>query len=91
MGLFGRKEKDRFGEILIAKGLATRKDVEEALKIQKEIREARQVQKAIGTILSEKGVIGPEDIDIVLQEQKKRDGFIIRGLIYSIFHSKQPK
>ncbi len=91
MGLFRRKEKDRFGEILIEKGLATRGVVEEALKIQKDIRETSRVYKAIGAILTEKGVIGPEDIDVVIQEQKKRDGFIIKWWIYSIFHSMQPK
>lgn len=89
--IFKRKEKDRFGEILISKGLATRKDVDEALKVQRDIRETKKVQKAIGAILSEKGVIGPEDIDAVLTEQNKRDGFITRSLTYFIFHSTQPK
>jgi hypothetical protein len=91
MRFFGRKEKDKFGEILIAKGLATRQEVEDALRVQKDIRLARQAQKSIGAILSEKGVIGPEDINAVLEEQKKREDFILKGLVYSIFHSTQPK
>lgn len=91
MRLFKRKEKDRFGEILIQKGLATRQEVEEALKAQKEIRKTSQAQKSVGAILSEGGVIGPEDIDAVLEEQKKRESFLLKGLVYSIFHSGQPK
>jgi len=88
---FKRSKKNRFGEILIQKGLATRQEVEEALKTQAEILKTEQVQKSVGSILSEKGVIGPEDIDSVLEEQRKRDGFILNGLVYSIFHSGQPK
>ena len=65
--------------------------IEEALKIQKNIRETNKVYKVIGAILTEKGVIGPEDIGAVLQEQKRRDGFILRWWIYSVFHSMQPK
>jgi len=90
MGLFRRK-RPKFGEILVARGLATQKDVDEALKVQEELRETKQIQKNLGTILSEKGVIGVEDIDAVLEEQKRREGFILNGLIYSIFHSGQPK
>lgn len=90
MGLFNRQRK-KFGEILIEKGLASKEDVEEALKIQKEILETKQVQKNIGTILSEKGIIDLEDIDGVLAEQRRREGFLLKGLIYSIFHSKQPR
>lgn len=90
MGLF-KKNRPKFGEILIEKGLATQKDVEEALKIQKEVWETRQIQKNIGTILNEKGIIGAEDIESVLEEQKRREGVILKGLIYSIFHSAQPK
>lgn len=86
-----KKNKQKFGEILIKKGLATREDVEEALKIQKEIWETKQVQKKIGTILSEKGVIDVEDIDYVLEEQKRMENTLLKGLIYSIFHSKQPR
>ena len=90
MSLF-KKKRPKFGEILIEKGLATQKDVEEALKIQKEIWETKQIQKNLGAILNEKGIIDVEDIENVLQEQKRREGLILKGFIYSIFHSGQPK
>lgn len=90
MGIF-KKRRPKFGEILIEKGLATQKDVEDALKIQKEIWETKQVQKNLGTILNEKGIIDVEDVNSVLREQKRREGIILKGFIYSIFHSGQPK
>lgn len=90
MGFFCRKRK-KLGEILIEKALATREQVEDALRIQKELWETKQVQKKIGVILYEKGVIGMEDVDEALAEQKRLEGFILKGLIYSIFHSGQPK
>lgn len=90
MGLFKRKRK-RFGEILVERGLATKEDIEDALKVQREIRETKQIQKQIGAILHEKGVIELDDIDNVLEEQKNAENFLLKGLIYSIFHSKQPK
>lgn len=87
MGLF-KKNRKKFGEILIERGLATKSDVEEALKVQKEIREAKQTQKKIGAILCEKGVIEMADVENVLEVQRRFEGFILKGLIYSIFHSK---
>ncbi len=90
MGLF-KKERKKFGEILIDKGLATKKDIEEALRLQKEIFDTKQIQKKIGAILLEKGVIELEDIDKVLAEQGSGEGFFLKGIIYSLFHSKQPK
>ena len=89
MNLFCRKKK--FGEILIEKGLATKEQVEEALKVQKELLEKNEIQKKIGAILHEKGVIDFEDVEEVLKEQKRLEGFILKSLVYSIFHSKQPK
>lgn len=86
-----KKKHKRFGEILIEKGLATREEVEEALRLQREIRDTKNIQKQIGIILHEKGVIGIEDIDNVLEEQKQAENFLLKGLIYSIFHSTQPK
>ena len=88
MGLFRKKNRKKFGEILIEKGLATKDDIEGALKIQKDIREAKQTQKKIGAILHEKGIIDLEDIEDVVEEQKRFEGFLLKGLIYSIFHSK---
>ncbi|MDP2913815.1 MAG: hypothetical protein Q8N91_07435 [Candidatus Omnitrophota bacterium] len=87
MWLF-KKKKKRFGEILIKRGLATKEDIEEALKIQREIKEKKQIQKNIGTILHEKGVIDLEDIKNVLDEQREGESFFLKSLVYSIFHSK---
>lgn len=88
MGLFCRKKK-MFGEILVEKGLATKEDIDNALKIQKELLETKKVQKHIGAILQEKGVIEFSDIENVLEEQKRMDGFVLKSLIYSVFHSSR--
>ncbi|MFA6078545.1 MAG: hypothetical protein WC779_02230 [Candidatus Omnitrophota bacterium] len=91
MGLFSKKKKKLFGEILIDKGLATPGDIDDALKIQKQIWEEKQVQKAIGVILCEKGIIDIEDVNGVLKEQKQSEEFMLRTFIYSAFHSRQPR
>ncbi len=91
MRLFKKRERSKFGEILVEKGLASKQDVEEALRAQKELLEKEHIQKPIGAILSEKGVIDTEDIEKVLAEQRRGESFILKGLIYSIFHSTQPK
>jgi len=90
MGLF-KKKRPKFGELAIEMGLATPKDIDEALAAQKEIWETKKIQKNIGTILNEKGILSVEDVDTVLVKQKQREGFILSGIIYSIFHSGQPK
>ncbi len=90
MGIFKRKRK-KFGEILIERGLATKDDIENAIKIQKEVWETKQTQKKIGTILYEKGIIDLEDIEGVLETQKRLEAFILKSWVYSIFHSSQPR
>ena len=87
MGLFKRNRK-KFGQILIEKSLATKEEIEEALGIQRELDKTKRIQKKIGAILHEKGVIELEDIENTLEEQRRMEGFILKGLIYSIFHSK---
>lgn len=87
MGIFKRNRK-KFGEILIEKGLATKEDVESALKLQREILETKQIQKRIGTILYEKGVIDLEAIEDVLRAQRQLEGFLLKSWIYSIFQSR---
>jgi len=87
MGIFKRSRK-KFGEILVAKGIATKEEVVDALRIQEELSQTRRIQKKIGVILHEKGVIGPEDIESTLDEQRRMESFLLKGLIYSIFHSK---
>lgn len=91
MGWFWKKKRKKLGEILIEKGLASKEEIDDALKIQRELWETKQIQKKIGAILYEKGVIGMEDVDQALAEQKRMEGFILKSLIYSIFHSGQPK
>lgn len=87
MSIFKRDRK-KFGEILITKGLATKEEVEEALRIQRELAETKRVQKKIGVILHEKGVIELADIENTLDEQRRMEGFILKGMIYSIFNAK---
>jgi len=87
MSLFERNKK-KFGQILIEKGLATKDEIEEALRIQRELNETKRVQKKIGVILNEKGIIELADIENTLHEQRRMEGFILKGLIYSIFNSK---
>lgn len=65
-----RKKAQRFGEIAVDKGLATEKDVIEALKLQKEYQEIHKIHKEIGSILTEKGVLSPNDVKFILEEQK---------------------
>ena len=87
MALFKRNRK-KFGQILIERGLATKEEIEEALRIQRELGETKRVQKKIGVILNEKGIIELADIENTLDEQRRMEGFILKGLIYSIFNSK---
>ncbi len=67
---FLRKKRKKFGEIAIEKGLASRQDINEALRIQKEYDEKHKIHKEIGAILTEKGVFTPDDVKTILEEQK---------------------
>jgi len=71
MGLFGTRKTRKFGEIAVNKGLISEKDVQEALKIRKEYQEIHKIHKKIGAILTEKGLIGPDEVKIILEEQKR--------------------
>ena len=75
-GLFKIKKKKHFGEIAIGKGLASKKDVDEALKLQKEYAEKHQIQKKIGAILTEKGILTPDDVKTILEEQKVQNSMM---------------
>jgi hypothetical protein len=68
--VFGLSKTKKFGEIAVDKGLASREEVEEALKDQKEYREKHKIHKKIGVILTEKGVLTSDDIKNILEEQK---------------------
>ena len=52
LGIFKRKKAKKFGEIAVEKGLASEKDVQEALRHQKEYEEIHQIHK-VKTILEE--------------------------------------
>ena len=87
MGLF-RKRRKKFGEILIEKGYVSREQVDAALREQRQIAELKGVDKNLGDILYEKGVIDVEQIEEVLVEQKRSDSFLLKSLMYWLFHSK---
>jgi len=63
------KRKSRFGEIAVNKGLASKHDIEAALRIQKEYAEKHKIHKEIGAILTEKNVLTPGDVKMILEEQ----------------------
>ncbi|MFH1798735.1 MAG: hypothetical protein ABH844_05300 [Candidatus Omnitrophota bacterium] len=64
------KKRKKFGEIAIARGLASEQDIREALRIQKEYAEKHEIHKEIGAILTEKGIFSPNDVKTILEEQK---------------------
>ncbi len=70
-GIFRRKKGSRFGEIAVKKGLASEKDIEEALKAQREYDQMHKTHKKIGAILTEKGILTPDDVTLILEEQRK--------------------
>lgn len=65
-----RQEGERFGEIAVEKGFATREDVDKAL--QKQLQEFRRakLKLMIGEILVESGVITPEQKEVITRQQK---------------------
>ncbi|MFH1846672.1 MAG: hypothetical protein ABH869_03865 [Candidatus Omnitrophota bacterium] len=67
--IFKRKKTQRFGEIAVNKGMASEHDVQEALKEQKEYAEKHKIHKEIGVFLTEKGILTPDDVKIILEEQ----------------------
>jgi hypothetical protein len=70
--MFGLFKRKKFGEIAIEKGLASEKEVGEALQAQKEYLEMHRIHKKIGAILTEKGVLTPDDVKTILEEQNKQ-------------------
>jgi hypothetical protein len=80
-GPFFRKRSRKFGEIAIAKGLATEKDVRDALLLQKEYQEKHNTAKELGAILTEKGVLTPNDVKSIIEDQKKEDSGLLAWFI----------
>ena len=75
----------RFGEIALGKGLIAEWQLKQALAQQENARSAGQLQKRIGTILLEKCFLEMDDINGVLEEQKKS---AFRSWIGSFFSLK---
>lgn len=73
--LFKSKTK-RFGEIAVGKGLATDKEIGKALKQQREFNEKDRIHKEIGLILTENGVLTPNDVKSILDEQQGQIGIM---------------
>lgn len=72
-----RKNKDKlFGEIAISKGLASKEDIVNALRIQKEFLERQNIHRAIGAILIENGVLKPDDVKNILDDQRNSMGWM---------------
>ena len=65
------KQKKKFGEIAVARGLITKWQLTSALEEQQEARAKGAVQKKIGSVLLEKGFIEAGDIKKVLDVQAR--------------------
>ncbi|MBD3426403.1 MAG: hypothetical protein GF409_04125 [Candidatus Omnitrophica bacterium] len=65
-----KKKTKKFGEIAVGRGLASEDEVKEALRIQKEYEQKHQQHKEIGAIMTEKGILSPNDVKSILDEQK---------------------
>ncbi|MDD5634510.1 MAG: hypothetical protein PHW46_04455 [Candidatus Omnitrophica bacterium] len=65
-----------FGDIAVNKGLATQKEIDEALVIQKEYEKRNRIHKEIGAILTEKGILTPKDVKKILEEQRSHRGLV---------------
>ncbi|MBU0683182.1 MAG: hypothetical protein KJ864_02690, partial [Candidatus Omnitrophica bacterium] len=64
------------GEIAIKKGLVSQKDIARALHIQKEYEEIHKIHKELGVILTEKEILTPGDVKIILEEQKNQQSLM---------------
>ena len=65
--------EERFGNIAIAKGFITSKDLLVALQIQVQEETEKNTHRLIGQILLERGVISGEQIQEVLSELFKNE------------------
>ncbi|MCP4119763.1 MAG: DUF342 domain-containing protein [Desulfobacteraceae bacterium] len=68
-----KKQGEKFGQLAVERGFATREHVDAALKEQlQEFRKAK-VKRLIGDILVASGVITPEQKEVIAREQKLLD------------------
>ena len=70
--------KNAFGRIAIAHGMATAKQVDDALKAMEKLQELGMHEK-IGAVLVKKGYLAPEQVDEILGIQAKRAAQRIEG------------
>lgn len=56
--------------------MATQKDIDEAIEMQQVYARDNKLHKEIGAILTEKGVLSPHDVEILLEEQQGQMGFM---------------
>jgi len=63
---------NRFGEIAVREGFATRAQVRECLEIQAKLRSYGVEPKKIGEILVEQGFVSPEDLERALALQREQ-------------------
>ena len=74
---FSKKlRKKKFGEIAVSKGLASQKEIDEALRDQEEYAKKHNIHKKIGIILTKKNILGPDDVKRILEEQKGTKGIM---------------
>jgi predicted Ser/Thr protein kinase len=69
-GAKGSEGRQRFGDRLVSRGLATREQVAQALRLQAE-RGARGVLQNLGEILVEQGIVTVAQIKALLEEQEQ--------------------
>ena len=59
---------------LIARGLATRAQIDEALEIGAKIREMGMQERSLGEVLCEKGYLTAEDLEALRREDRRMQG-----------------
>ena len=74
----------RFGEIAVKNGLADKGQISEALSEQEEFARTHKIHKEIGAILTEKGILGPKDVEKILEEQRSHASLL--AWISELFH-----
>ncbi|MBI3268692.1 MAG: hypothetical protein HYZ53_06700 [Planctomycetes bacterium] len=61
-----------FGAIAVAKGLATREQIQEALTLQRQIFERTGLRRQLGEVLLDRRVLEPKAVQSVLEAQSER-------------------
>jgi len=59
---------------LLARGLATREQIDEALEIGAKIREMGMQERSLGEVLCEKGYLTAEDLEALRREDRRMEG-----------------